>query len=116
VELVSRFLSFSFSYFSPLKLTDSKNLPPERVIIRAISYYLRAKGIELPQKVENLEKSLSSLINNPPSEEIKREVRKQLKVLLIKAKVPAAEREKILDQLMEEVILPYSRRFRNGTG
>ncbi len=93
-----------------------KNLSPERIIIRAISYYLRAKGIELPQKVENLEKSLSSLINNPPSEEIKREVRKQLKVLLIKAKVPAAEREKILDQLMEEVILPYSRRFRNGTG
>jgi type I restriction enzyme R subunit len=91
-----------------------KTLSPSKRILKAISYYLREMGMEIPQKAENLEKSLKDLINNPPSEEIKREIRKHLKVLLIKAKVPPKEREKVINLLMEEVILPYARRFRNG--
>ncbi|NPA14279.1 MAG: HsdR family type I site-specific deoxyribonuclease, partial [Aquificae bacterium] len=91
-----------------------KTLSPSRRILKAISYYLRERGIEIPQKVENLEKTLEDLISNPPSEEVKKEVRKHLKVLLIKAKVPSKERERVVDLLMEEVILPYTRRFRGG--
>ena len=68
----------------------------------------------MPQEMGKLEKSLESLINNPPSELIKKEVRKQLKVLLIKAKAPVTERERIIDSLMKEVILPYSWRFKKN--
>ena len=92
-----------------------KTLSPEERILKAISHYLREMGINVYSFCDKLENALRLLINNPPSEEIKREIRKQLKVLLIKAKVPADRREKVIDLLMEEVILPYARRFRNGT-
>ena len=91
-----------------------KTLSPSKKILKAISYYLREKGIEMPQEMGKLEKSLESLINYPPSELIKKEVRKQLKVLLIKAKAPVTERERIIDSLMKEVILPYSWRFKKN--
>ena len=92
-----------------------KTLSPEERILKAISHYLRDMGIEVSEFGDGLKNSLRLLINNPPSEEIKKEIRKHLKVLLIKAKVPADRRERVIDLLMEEVILPYARRFRNET-
>jgi type I restriction enzyme R subunit len=90
-----------------------KNLPFSKRLLNAISYYLREMKVEVPPNLENLEKSLELLINSSPTDDLKNQVKKHLKLLLIKAKVPSSKREKIVDLLMKEIILPYSRRSKN---
>jgi len=90
-----------------------KTLSPEERILKAIFHYLKEKGIKVSEFDSELRNLLGILIKNPPSEEIKKKIRKHLKILLIKAGVPSNMREKITDLLMDEIILPYARRFRN---
>jgi type I restriction enzyme R subunit len=91
-----------------------KTLSPAKRLIKAISYYLKEMEIKMPREIGQLEESLETLLKDiTAGGDSLQKVRSQLRYLLIKAKVPAKEREKIIELLMKEVIIPYSRRFRN---